>query len=94
MAVLEKRHGALVYLAAESISAPHCFTTRKGGVSKGYLDSLNIGTRRGDDPANVQKNFEILGQAIGFSPECLVLTKQTHSDIILQVGKGIGRAHV
>ena len=87
MAVLEKRHGALMYLAAEGISTPHCFTTRKGGVSKGYLDSLNIGSCRGDDPENVSKNFAILGEAIGFSPECLVLTKQTHSDIVLQVGK-------
>ena len=87
MAVLEKRHGALEYLTAQGICVPHCFTTRKGGVSKGYLDSLNIGSSRGDDPANVRKNFEILANAIGFSTECLVLTKQTHSDIVLQVGK-------
>ena len=87
MAIQEKRHGALEYLTAEGISVPHCFTTRKGGVSTGYLESLNIGSSRGDDPANVRKNFEILGDAIGFSAEHLVLTKQTHSDIVLQVGK-------
>ena len=87
MAICEKRHGALVYLTADGIPAPHCFTTRKGGVSTGYLSSLNIGSSRGDDPANVRKNFAILGDAIVFSPECLVLTKQTHSDIVLQVGK-------
>ena len=87
MAVWEKRRGALVYLTAEGICAPHCFTTRKGGVSTGWLDSLNIGSSRGDDPANVARNYEILGEAIGFSPEHLVLTKQTHSDIVLQVGK-------
>lgn len=87
MAVCEKRNGALVYLTAEGICVPHCFTTRKGGVSTGYLDSLNIGSSRGDDPANVAKNFAILADAIGFSPKHLVLTKQTHSDIVLQVGK-------
>ena len=70
---------------AENISAPHGFTTRFGGVSSGYLDSLNIGTRRGDDPQNVLKNYEILGQELGFVPEELVLTRQTHTDIVLAV---------
>ena len=87
MAVCEKRLGTLEYLVAEGISVPHCFTTRKGGVSEGHLDSLNIGFSRGDDPENVKKNFEILGKALGFDPNCLVLTKQTHSDIVLQVGE-------
>ena len=32
--------GSLEYLAAEGISVPHAFTTRMGGVSEGYLDSL------------------------------------------------------
>ena len=64
-------------MIAENISAPHGFTTRFGGVSSGYLDSLNIGTRRGDDPQNVLKNYEILGQELGFVPEELVLTRHT-----------------
>ena len=32
--------GELVYLASEDIGVPHGFTTRKGGVSQGYLSSL------------------------------------------------------
>ncbi|MBQ7340567.1 MAG: peptidoglycan editing factor PgeF [Oscillospiraceae bacterium] len=80
-----KNVGKLEYLVAENISAPHGFTTRFGGVSSGYLDSLNIGTRRGDDPQNVLKNYEILGQELGFVPEELVLTRQTHTDIVLAV---------
>ena len=88
------RLGALEYLTAQNISVPHCFTTRLGGVSHGYLASMNIGSRRGDTPENVQKNYEILGHAIGFSPEQLVLTRQTHSDIVRRVchtdtGKGL-----
>ena len=79
--------GKLEYLAAEGISAPHCFTTRLGGVSSGILSSMNIGTHRGDDPDNVLKNYAILGAAIGFDPKKLVLTHQTHTDIVLQVGK-------
>ena len=74
--------GDLAYLVAENISVPHGFTTRKGGVSKGHLFAMNIGTRRGDDPENVLKNYEILGKAIGFDPKKSVHTKQTHTDIV------------
>ncbi len=78
---------------AEHIGVPHGFTTRFGGVSQGYLESLNIGTHRGDDPENVLKNYEILGKELGFQPENLVLTRQTHTDIVLAVDeshKGAG----
>ncbi len=74
--------GNLEYLCAPSISAPHCFTTRFGGVSEGYLSAMNIGLTRGDNIQNVWKNYEILGNAIGFDPKNCVLTKQTHTDII------------
>jgi YfiH family protein len=73
---------ALSYLIAENIETPHMFTTRKGGVSEGFLASMNIGTRRGDERENVLKNYEILGKAIGFDPKKSVHTKQTHTDII------------
>lgn len=80
--------GELEYLSADNISAPHGFTTRYGGVSQGYLASLNIGAHRGDDPKNVLANFKILGDVLGFTPEQLVLTKQTHTDVVRKVGKG------
>ena len=74
--------GKLEYLHASSITVPHCFTTRFGGVSEGYLASMNIGPSRGDSQENLLKNYEILGNAIGFDPKNAVLTKQTHTDII------------
>ena len=82
MSVITKKQGKLEYLVAEGISVPHCFTTRLGGVSKGYLSSLNIGMQRGDEPENVKANFEILGNALGFSLEDLALTRQIHTDIV------------
>ena len=85
--IVTKTNGALEMLVAENISAPHCFTTRLGGVSTGHLSSLNIGLSRGDDPKNVEENFRILGNALGFDPEKLVLTRQTHSDIVRKVGR-------
>lgn len=80
------RLGALEYLSTDTIAVPHCFTTRFGGVSSGHLASMNIGTHRGDTPENVVENFRILGTALGFSPEQLVLTKQTHTDKVFRVG--------
>ena len=86
MAVITKKQGTLEYLVAENISVPHCFTTRYGGVSEGYLSSLNIGIHRGDDPKNVEENFRILADALSIVPEDFVLTKQIHSDIVRKVG--------
>lgn len=85
--IITKKHGALEYLVAEGIPVPHCFTTRLGGVSTGHLASMNIGIHRGDDPKNVAENFRILGEAVGFTLADLVSTRQTHSDIVWQVGK-------
>lgn len=87
MSIVTKKLGQLEYLVAEGIGVPHCFTTRFGGVSQGYLDSMNLGLHRGDNPDNVAKNYRILGNAIGFEPAKLVLTKQIHSDIICCVGR-------
>ena len=83
MAIFTVKLGQLEYLAAEGIGVPHCFTTRLGGVSSGYLASLNLGANRGDDLENVRKNYEILAEALGF--DTMVLTRQTHSDIVRSV---------
>lgn len=83
MEVVKK--GTLEYLRAPSITVPHCFTTRYGGVSEGYLSSMNIGLTRGDKRENVLKNYDILGNALGFDPQKCVLTKQTHTDIVRPV---------
>ena len=80
--------GNLEYLTAEGISAPHCFTTRYGGVSAGVFDSLNIAIKEGETEENVRRNIEILGCALGFGVQDLVLTRQTHSDIVRVVGRG------
>lgn len=87
MSIITQKHGSLEYLTAQGITVPHCFTTRLGGVSSGYLSSMNIGMHRGDDPANVARNYGILGEALGFDPKNLVLTWQIHSDVVRRVGK-------
>lgn len=73
---------ALGYYRAENIKVSHGFTTRLGGVSTGILQSMNIGTHRGDTWENVLENYEILGKSLGFDPRNAVLTHQTHTDIV------------
>lgn len=80
--------GTLEYRVSSVLSGvPHAFTTRLGGVSEGYLSSLNLGTHRGDRPENVVENYRILGRAVGFRPEDTVFTKQLHTDIVRRVGR-------
>jgi len=85
MSVTPVKIGALEILTADNIPVPHCLTTRAGGVSRGYLASLNIGIHRGDNWNNVLKNYEILGNALGFDPQKAVLSHQTHTDTVWQV---------
>lgn len=91
MAVRTVKNGSLEYLAADHIAAAHCFTTRLGGVSEDYLASLNLSEHRGDLPGNVEKNFRILGDELGFDVSNLVLTYQIHSDIVRQVSRADAR---
>lgn len=55
------------------------FTTKHGGVSKGYLTSLNLGTQRGDDPENVYENYRRVGVLLGVEPKDMILSQQTHT---------------
>ena len=87
--------GSLVWLTA-GLQAVHCFSTRRGGVSTGDLQSLNLGIHRGDEPGNVEENYRILSGAVGFDREKLVFTRQTHSAVVRAVdaencGEGLRR---
>ncbi len=81
------QNGTLEYLVAPGITAPHAFTTRFGGVSTGALASMNLAIKLDETDENVTRNFEILGDALGFSVSDLVLTRQTHTDIVRTVGR-------
>ena len=72
------------------------FTTRLGGVSKGYLASLNLSTSKGDKPENVRENFRRIAAVIGCQPSDFVLSDQTHTTNVMIVtrddaGKGLTR---
>ena len=74
----------------------HGFSTRLGGVSEGFLSSMNLSFTRGDDPEKVRENFRRMGTAIGFETKDLVLSDQTHTANVRRVteadrGKGFDK---
>lgn len=83
--IITKKQKTLEILTAEGISVPHCFTTRLGGVSTGSQASLNLAYGRGDSMENVEQNLRILTSALDMDFDRLVLTRQTHSDIVRAV---------
>lgn len=71
--------GPLCYRSS-GLSSAHGFTTRRGGVSDGYLSSMNLGLKRGDIRENVEENYARLGRALGFDPRRVVCAVQVHRD--------------
>lgn len=74
----------------------HCFTTRRGGVSKGQYESLNMAFNKSDERANVEENYRRVANALGINLNNMVLSNQVHDNKIRVVdekdrGKGIIR---
>ena len=74
-----------MYITAPNISAVHGFTTRFGGVSSGYLSSLNLGEHRGDSEENVRENYRRLCSALGAPFNRMVFSRQVHKDSVRAV---------
>lgn len=74
-------------LLEETGIVKHCFTTRMGGVSQGYFESLNLSFARGDDREAVKENFRRVSLALGTDYEDFVFTDQTHTANVKRVGR-------
>lgn len=71
----------------------HGFSTRRGGVSEGIFSSMNLSFTRGDDEASVRENFRRIGAAMGFAPESIVSSDQTHTTnvrVVTEADRGCG----
>lgn len=85
----------LTYPAFEKLEGIiHGFSTRLGGVSRGIYSSMNLSFTRGDEEEAVKENYRRIAQAIGFQPEDIVTSDQTHTANVRKVteadrGKGI-----
>ena len=74
----------------------HGFSTRLGGVSEGYLGSMNLSFTRGDDRIHVLENHRRFAKALGYDENRLVFSDQVHLTHFHKVtkedcGKGITR---
>ena len=78
MAFKEKNENGLVYMVSTLIGVPHAFTTRFGGVSKGELATLNLGSNRGDEPEAVRENYRRVCALMGAGRDDCAVTKQVH----------------
>ena len=60
----------------------HAFFTRRGGVSTGIYDSLNVGLGSSDDPAAVRENRRRCAAVFGAGEDHLFTAYQIHSTLI------------
>jgi YfiH family protein len=61
-------------------------STRRGGVSEGAYDSLNLGLHVGDDPDRVVANRERAARAFGVPLDTVVFAEQVHGAGVSVVG--------
>lgn len=71
------------FMRSDTITAPHGFTTRQGGVSEGIFHSLNLGVNLGDDPIHVRENYQKAMDALDMPLHRLVRSRQVHRDDVL-----------
>lgn len=57
-------------------------TSRRGGVSKGAYDSLNLGLFSGDELQNVRQNRRLLCEALDVKESDLVVPKEVHGNAV------------
>jgi YfiH family protein len=60
----------------------HAFTTRPGGISCPPYDSLNLSAKSGDDELAVEKNQQILSEALSIEADLFFLN-QVHGDSVI-----------
>ena len=64
------------------------FSTRRGGVSTGPYDSLNLGLLTDDADENVRENRRRLCAAVGADPERLAMNRQVHAATVNRAEPG------
>jgi polyphenol oxidase len=64
------------------------FSTRRGGVSDGPFESLNLGLLTHDDSAHVAENRRRLCSAVGAELKSLAMNKQMHSATVNRAERG------
>ena len=72
------------FLVSDLLSVPHGFSGKRGGVSRGIYESLNLRVHCDDDPERIAENYRRLYEAVGVTGPA-VFTHQVHGDTVLPV---------
>ncbi len=71
--------------ALSDAGVEHLIGTRRGGVSEGPFEALNMSTSVGDAPEKVRENRARLGQLVGITPEEMVTAWLVHGSDVARV---------
>jgi len=87
----------LTWPAFDGLGVDAVVTTRRGGVSSGPYDSLNLALHVGDHPGSVMENRRRAAGALGARADQLVFCEQVHGRLATTVtarhlGRGAGGA--
>jgi purine-nucleoside/S-methyl-5'-thioadenosine phosphorylase / adenosine deaminase len=64
------------------------FSTRRGGISAGAYQSLNLGLLTDDEPGNVEENRRRLCEAVGADTDRLAMNRQVHAATVNRAAAG------
>ena len=64
------------------------FSTRRGGVSSGAYESLNLGRLTDDADANVEENRRLLSAEVGADPDRVAMNRQVHAAAVHKAAAG------
>lgn len=89
MNIIERTENGVSFLQSDGFSAAggvaHGFSTRRGGVSEGMWESLNLGISRGDDPDHVRENYRRFLAAIGARGNSIAACSQVHGAVVRNI---------
>ena len=88
--LFEKRNRVFIGRFPDLHTGPlvHGFSTRKGGHSRPPYDSLNLGGKTADDPADVEKNRRDFFRSMQIRLEDVAMPLQVHGARIVQAERG------
>jgi hypothetical protein len=89
--ILEDHRGGILTLSFPRLGHPtlvrHALSTRLGGVSRGFHQSLNISFKVSDDSLRVDQNRRLLSQSLEMDLNQAIGLIQIHSDKVLKLEK-------
>ena len=80
----------VVYFAFDHLkNVKALFSSRIGGVSRGYFSSMNLSYSSGDRIEDLRENYTLFSEAVNISLNQMFFSDQVHDAKILQVNKDL-----